>query len=97
MMMRRLEERCALLANLLLGIAVFVWPTVGRAAEPARKWVVYLLPHSHVDIGYTAVQTDVERKQMRNIDAALELCRKTADYPLGCAVQVEHRSPLGGG
>ena len=29
--------------------------------QPVRKWVVYLLPHSHVDIGYTHVQTDVER------------------------------------
>ena len=79
--MRRLIERCVLLANLLLGMAVVVWPVVGRAAEPARQWVVYLLPHSHVDIGYTALQPDVEQKQMQNIDAALELCRKTADYP----------------
>ena len=49
--------------------------------KPVRKWVVYLLPHSHVDIGYTQLQADVEKKQWQNIDAALELIRKTADYP----------------
>ena len=49
--------------------------------KPVRKWVVYLLPHSHVDIGYTQLQADVEKKQWSNIDTALELIRKTADYP----------------
>ena len=33
--------------------------------KPVRKWVVYLLPHSHVDIGYTHVQTDVEKAQWK--------------------------------
>ena len=51
------------------------------ALRPVRKWVVYLLPHSHVDIGYTQLQADVEKKQWQNIDTALELIRKTADYP----------------
>ncbi len=49
--------------------------------KPVRKWVVYLLPHSHVDIGYTQLQADVEKKQWPNIDMALDLIRKTADYP----------------
>ena len=35
------------------------------ALKPVRKWVVYLLPHSHVDIGYTHVQTDVEKAQWK--------------------------------
>ncbi len=51
--------------------------------KPVRKFVVYLLPHSHVDIGYTHIQPDVEKKQMQNLDTAMELCRKTADYPPG--------------
>ncbi len=49
--------------------------------KPQRKWVIYLLPHSHVDIGYTHVQSEVEALQWRNIDRALDLCAKTADYP----------------
>jgi len=51
--------------------------------KPVRKFEVYLLPHSHVDIGYTHIQPDVEKKQMKNLDTAMELCRKTADYPPG--------------
>jgi hypothetical protein len=51
------------------------------AAKPVRKWVVYLLPHSHVDIGYTDIQPAVERRHCQILDQALELCRKTADYP----------------
>lgn len=51
--------------------------------KPVRKAVIYILPHSHVDIGYTELQTDVERKQMANIARGIELARATADYPEG--------------
>ena len=50
--------------------------------KPVRKWVVYLLHHTHLDIGYTHVQTEVEQIQWRHIDKALELARRTADYPV---------------
>ena len=51
--------------------------------KPVRKVLVYVLPHSHNDIGYTDVQTEVEKKQMRNIQIGIDLARKTADYPEG--------------
>lgn len=51
--------------------------------KPVRKWVVYLLPHSHVDIGYTHVQTDVERAQWRYLELAIETARRTAGNPPG--------------
>jgi len=51
--------------------------------EPVRHWEIYLLPHSHVDIGYTAIQTDVARKQVANLTQAMELARSTAAYPQG--------------
>lgn len=51
--------------------------------KPVRKVLVYVLPHSHNDIGYTDVQTDVEKKQMRNIQLGIDLARKTSDYPEG--------------
>lgn len=51
--------------------------------KPVRKFVMYLLPHSHVDIGYTALQTDIERKQMANIARGIELARATAGNPEG--------------
>jgi len=51
--------------------------------KPIRKWEVYLLHHSHVDIGYTHVQTEVVRKHWGYFEQVIELARKTADYPPG--------------
>lgn len=51
--------------------------------KPVRRWVVYLLPHSHVDIGYTHVQTEVEHAQWKYIEVAMDTARKTANYPAG--------------
>ena len=45
--------------------------------NPVRAWTVYLLPHSHVDIGYTKVQTEVEADQQRFLDIAIEAARAT--------------------
>ena len=50
--------------------------------DPAREnWQVYVLPHSHVDIGYTNTQSKVLKLHMENIDESIELAKKTADYP----------------
>jgi hypothetical protein len=51
--------------------------------KPVRRWVVYLLPHSHVDIGYTHVQTDVERAQWKYLEMAIDAARKSAANPPG--------------
>jgi hypothetical protein len=48
---------------------------------PVGRREVHLLPHSHVDIGYSDPQPTVERKQWRNLRDAVELARKTASYP----------------
>ena len=53
--------------------------------KPVRKWEVYLLHHSHVDIGYTHVQTEVERKHWQYYKQVIDLAGKTADYPAGSA------------
>ena len=49
----------------------------------ARKWNVYFLPHSHIDIGYTHKQEDVMKLQWRNLERALELSERTKNYPVG--------------
>ena len=51
--------------------------------KPARQLTVYILPHSHTDIGYTAIQTDIEEKQINNLLQGLADARRTADYPAG--------------
>ncbi len=48
-----------------------------------RRLTVFLLPHSHTDIGYTAIQTDIEEKQVNNLLEGLAAARRTADYPEG--------------
>ena len=50
---------------------------------PVRKVLVYILPHSHHDLGYTDIQSKIEEKQMHNITLAIDLARKTASYPEG--------------
>ena len=53
------------------------------AQKPVRKLQIFLLPHSHVDIGYTALQADVEKKQNSNIESGIRLAQATGDYPPG--------------
>lgn len=48
-----------------------------------RQWTVYIYPHSHVDIGYTNTQENVEIIHKRNLDNAIELAEKTKNYPDG--------------
>ncbi|TLY33116.1 MAG: hypothetical protein E6K56_01650, partial [Ignavibacteria bacterium] len=48
---------------------------------PVTKRSIYLLSYSHNDIGYTDLQTAVERKQWNNIETALKLIGETRDYP----------------
>ncbi|MEZ4947538.1 MAG: glycoside hydrolase family 38 C-terminal domain-containing protein [Cyclobacteriaceae bacterium] len=51
--------------------------------NPVRKFEVYFLPHSHVDIGFTHRQDEVEKLQWRNFELGIELAEKTKDYPDG--------------
>jgi len=51
--------------------------------DPARKITFYLIPHAHVDIGYTDLQTEVEKKHWDNIEKAIEFSKKSRDYPEG--------------
>ena len=51
--------------------------------EPVRKVQIFILPHSHHDLGYTDLQSNIEEKQMANISRGIELARNTANYPPG--------------
>ena len=57
--------------------------TQEQVLKPVRRWVVYILMHSHVDIGYTDVQPNIAKKQAWNVTNALKLIKDTKDYPLG--------------
>jgi alpha-mannosidase len=70
-------------ANVTVEVAGRTLISENVTVKPVRKVLVYVLPHSHNDIGYTDLQTDVERKQLRNIRLGIDLARKTAEYPEG--------------
>ncbi|QIL40532.1 glycosyl hydrolase [Pedobacter sp. HDW13] len=53
------------------------------ALKPQRQWTVYIYPHSHVDIGYTNTQANVEIIHKRNLLNGMKLAKETANYPVG--------------
>lgn len=51
------------------------------AIAPVDKMTLYLVQHTHTDIGYTKPQTEILTEHIRYIDYAVEYCDLTADYP----------------
>jgi hypothetical protein len=49
--------------------------------EPAKKITFYLIPHAHVDIGYTELQTEVEKKHWKNFDNAIKYSKQSSSFP----------------
>ena len=45
--------------------------------QPVRPFTVYMLPHSHHDLGYTALQPEIQAKQMSNLVVAARLAAAT--------------------
>ncbi|GHV61327.1 hypothetical protein FACS1894195_1710 [Bacteroidia bacterium] len=48
---------------------------------PVKKMTIYLVQHTHTDIGYTKPQTEILTEHLRYIDYAIEYCRQTENYP----------------
>lgn len=48
---------------------------------PPKKWEMYLVQHSHTDIGYTRPQSEILAEHQRYIDYALDYCDKTDNFP----------------
>ncbi|HEX8187403.1 MAG TPA: glycoside hydrolase family 38 C-terminal domain-containing protein [Pyrinomonadaceae bacterium] len=49
-----------------------------QTLSPKRKWTVYMVPHEHLDVGYSDFQTKLAELHSRVIDEALEM---TAERP----------------
>lgn len=66
-----------------LAVAVSGWPVKHETVilHPVTYREFWLLPHSHNDIGYSDLQADVEKKQLKNLRDAVQLFKKTATYP----------------
>ena len=48
---------------------------------PVKEWEIYLVQHTHTDIGYTRPQPEILSEHLRYIDHALDYCDLTDDYP----------------
>jgi len=48
--------------------------------EPAKEITFYLIPHAHVDIGYTGLQTEIEKKHWDNFEKAIEYSKRSSSY-----------------
>jgi hypothetical protein len=51
--------------------------------RPVRRMTVHLIHHTHLDIGYTHLQDEVERLQWQHLEDALRYGAASADYPEG--------------
>ena len=60
-------------------------PTTGKAEGALegvqRDWTIYLVQHTHTDIGYTKPQTEILSEHLRYIDYAIDYSDLTKDYP----------------
>ncbi|NJD18113.1 MAG: hypothetical protein FIA95_02345 [Gemmatimonadetes bacterium] len=57
--------------------------TVAYTVRPPRRMTLYLLHHTHLDIGYTHHQDEVERLQWSHLEEALRLGEASQDFPEG--------------
>jgi alpha-mannosidase len=48
--------------------------------DPKKKWNLFLVPHIHIDVGYSDYQAKVAAIQSRVIDEAMELTAKHPDF-----------------
>ena len=54
--------------------------TTVRILAP-EDWTIYLVQHTHTDIGYTKPQTEILTEHLRYIDYAIEYCEATDNLP----------------
>ena len=48
--------------------------------EPAKKWKIYVVPHEHLDVGYTDYQSKVAAIHNRVVDEALHMIRENPQF-----------------
>ena len=48
--------------------------------EPAKKWTVAIIPHEHLDVGFTDYAAKVAELHAQSIDGAMDLMKKTPDF-----------------
>lgn len=66
--------------------AKIIWNIAGQrqhkeqSIDPQRKWTLFLVPHIHVDVGFSDYQAKVAAVQSRVIDQAMDLTAQHPDF-----------------
>lgn len=53
---------------------------VAETLDPQKKWTLYMVPHVHLDVGYSDYQAKVSTIQSRILDEAMDLTAKHPDF-----------------
>lgn len=51
-----------------------------QSIDPEKKWTIFVVPHIHVDVGYSDYQAKVSAIQARTIDEAVNMIAQHADF-----------------
>ena len=51
-----------------------------QSIDPAKKWTVFLVPHIHVDVGYSDYQAKIAAIQARTIAEAMDMTAKHPEF-----------------
>jgi hypothetical protein len=51
-----------------------------QSIDPAKKWTIFVVPHIHVDVGYSDYQAKVAAIQSRTIGEAMDMTQKHPDF-----------------
>jgi alpha-mannosidase len=66
--------------------AQLTWNAEGRRwhkqqpIDPGKKWTLFMVPHIHLDVGYTDYQAKIAAIQSRVIDEAMDLTAQHPDF-----------------
>jgi hypothetical protein len=55
---------------------------VQETLQPQKQWTLFLVPHVHLDVGYTDYQAKVAAIQSRILDEAMDLAEKHPGFRL---------------
>jgi len=51
-----------------------------QSLRPAKKWTVFLVPHQHLDVGYSDFQTKLAELHSRVIDEAMQMSEEQPEF-----------------
>jgi hypothetical protein len=68
--------------------------TAHASVRPERHWELYLVHHSHLDIGYTDPQPTIIMNHLDYLDQVLALCERTSSWETPFKWTVETTLPL---